>query len=186
MNLDDIRKASDPKARMQRRMQELNIPWKDCHIDDDLNVSINTNNGMSYHKILEIKRMAKSVNVIRMASFNTGDIPVTSFELFPRYVSSEMSIPACTSLHGIHKYVKYIGGRLNVGRRSDLLPSHMLGIGMIEGPFEVGTINSDLNKLFDQYIFPPGEVTFIPLNQRDILQFQDKLIDAGFTKQAQF
>lgn len=157
------------KAKIEKRMRRAN--FKDFSVNRDLSVDINGHDCV-YFKRLDFDI---AIRINRVRSFDTGMYAVESFENFPTIISEDLRIEAARSLQGIHKYVKYIGGNIHLGRpkTNSYLPSHLLNLALINGPFKLVTSDFKFNTLFNEQ-----------RQCKDILLIQDKLIEAGFVEQA--
>lgn len=103
----------------------------------------------------------------------TGN-PITSLEGAPEYIGQTLWLDQCpelTSLHNIHKYIKYIGQDISLAEKT-VVKSNVLGLLLIKGLKSV-KLDSSLSKV--------AEIINKHLEgERDFVACQDELIDAGF------
>jgi hypothetical protein len=117
----------------------------------------------------------------KVKEFSCARNPLTSLEHCPRMVDNEFIAHHCelTSLHNIHKHIDYIGSDKSFTVDFDLtdnpIKSHVLGLLKIKGNFTVKLSNVKVKKIINKYL----------RGNRNMLECQQELIDAGFEEFAQ-
>jgi uncharacterized protein (UPF0128 family) len=103
--------------------------------------------------------------------FSHGSSVVT-FEGFPKVVCGNLNVASSriTSMTGLDKVVKYVGGNI-VGRKG---MTHLLGTLLIPGVKNICIDQGEaVDRILNRY-----------LGTGDIISAQDELIDAGYVEQA--
>ena len=73
-----------------------------------------------------------------------------------------------TSLHNIHKHLKYVG--ISIGFKHNPIKSHVLGLLLIDGLQKIFLDNKEVEDIINKHL----------KNGRDIFACQEELIEAGF------
>ncbi len=135
---------------------------------------------VSHCKLETLEGMPQNVTGMIDISHNQ----LTSFDGLPSHINHALiavGLPEITSLKGINKIVKHLNGSFKC---PSSITSHLLSAAAIKGLAEILTDN---NKASSELMEAIGMVnTYLdkPVEERDLLELQEQMIDAGFDKLA--
>lgn len=112
--------------------------------------------------------------IVHQGDWNCSD-KLTSLEGAPSSIGGDFSCynNNLTSLHNIHKQIKYIGGYADFERNP--ITSHVLGLLLIDGLMKVFLDNKKVEEIINKHL----------AGDRDVFACQEELIENGFDEYAQ-
>lgn len=148
---------------------------KECTIEEDC--VLNVGRSVTLWKVNELVLPVQFGTVT--GYFDISHTNICSLRGIPHTIHGSFACigTPITSLSGIHKIVKHIGGRA-------ILPSnitHVLGVLLIDGVTSI-TIGSATNPVDFKYHLERILNKYLPT--QDAISAQDELIDAGYIEQA--